>query len=161
RQKGDFAGADEHLRRCQELRQGRQTADEQLEQLMLRAEMGEVTKVHPQLWPYVSEGRPEASLVLEALCAGYLAEHQFPKADHCARKWLDIDPDNIQALVCRGMLEEGQRDFDKAQWFYSRALDLDPERNDVRLRLASALLSFQHDGEAITHFQRLLRREPD
>src|SRR5947209_4632025 len=66
----DFPKADEFLRRYKEL-QG-QTEEEQLERLMLRAQTGEAEKVYHQLWPYVEEERPEASLILQAMTYGLM-----------------------------------------------------------------------------------------
>jgi len=161
RQLGKFDEADEHLCRCQKLRGGHHTEEEQLERLMLRAQTGEVEQVFSLLWPYVEDKKPEASLVLEALCYGSVGEGLTSLAESCMRRWRRIDPNNIQALVCEGWFwEQAAGPTLEAEENYIRALELDPERDDIRFRLALTYLRLQNQKKAIRCFKELLQRDP-
>src|SRR4051794_26968068 len=129
---------------------------------MLRAQTGEAEKVYHQLWPYVKEERPEASLILQAMTYGLMDEHLFGPAEKCLSKWLEYDPDNIEALLAQGLLldRNGQGSVESRE-HYIRALELDPDRADIRLRLALAYLAQQRDREAIEAFKQVLRQQPD
>src|SRR6266540_3993386 len=157
---GDFPKADEHLRRYKDL-QG-QTEEEQLEHLMLRAQMGEVEKVYRELWQYVEDKRPEASMVLQALSYGFLEQQLYAPAKKCLTEWRKLDPDNIQGLVCEGwFLDRDGGGSPEAHKNYARALELDPSRTDIRLRLARSYLAQQNDRKAIEHFKKVLDQQPD
>ncbi|MBI1918212.1 MAG: tetratricopeptide repeat protein [Planctomycetes bacterium] len=157
---GAFPKADEHLNRYKEL-QG-QTEEGQLERLMLRAQTGEVEKVFPLLWRYVEKKRPEAPVVLQALSYGFIEQELNGPAQKCLEKWLELDPDNIQALVIEAWLKDRNgAGTPEARENYLRALDLDPSRADIRLRLAHAYLGQQRDRDAIEAYKQVLRQEPD
>lgn len=161
RQLGKFEEADEHLRRCLDLHGGYPTEADQLERLLLRAQTGEVEVVFPYLWPYVEEKRPEAAAVLEALCYGFVGEQLMAMAERCIRRWRQIDPDNIQALVCEGWFwDQSGGPTPEAQENYARALELDPKRDDIRLRLGIAYLRAQNERKAIACFKEVLRQDP-
>jgi tetratricopeptide (TPR) repeat protein len=158
---GHFKQADQHLNRCKDLR-GEHTEEEQLERLMLRAQTGEVEKVLSKLWPYVEKKRPEASLVLEALSYGFLGQELYVPAQRCLNEWEKIDPDNIQALLYGGwFLDRNGGGSPESREKYLHALELDPSRTDIRLRLAQAYLNQQNDRKAIEHFKQVLKQQPD
>jgi len=156
----NFKEADACLEKARALRGGRQTEAEQLERLMLRAETGNVEEVYPQLWVYVKEDRPEAPLVLEALAYGFLGQRLVLRAEECLGLLLKKQSDNIEALEMKGMLSEFIGAREEATARYSRVLELDPDREESRLRLADVCLKQQHDKQALKHFQRLLQQKP-
>jgi len=157
---GEFSKADEHLRRYKDLKG--QTEEGQLERLMLRAQTGEVEKVFRLLWRYVEEKRPEAPVVLQALSYGFIEQELYGPAQKCLNEWRKVAPDNIQGLVCEAwFLDRNGGGAPEARENYLRALELDPSRADIRLRLAYAYLGQQRDKDAIEQFKQVLRPQPD
>src|SRR5262245_60897607 len=99
----DYKQAEEHLEKCHRLLKGDVTEDYQLERLMLKAEMGEASERFNDLIGYVEKDRPEAPLVLEALCKGFLRVQQTSTAHQLVLKWLEKEPDNVHARMTRGL----------------------------------------------------------
>jgi tetratricopeptide (TPR) repeat protein len=160
RQMNRLDEAEEHLRRCEEL-QGGQTEEQQLESLMIRAQKGDIDEVLPQLWPYVAEEKPQAPLVLEALANAYLGMARERAANECLTRWLEIEPNSVQALILEGVFAERTGNLVQASDSYRRVLELDPARPDVRLDLVVVLLGRQLFDQVIPHGNRLLRDDPD
>jgi tetratricopeptide (TPR) repeat protein len=159
RQQRLYEEAQDHLRRYSALGGG-DTQEVQLEQLMLRAQMGDGDEVFYKLWAYVDEKTPQAPLVLEALSANFLLRNYPFQALGCLSQWKRIDPDNVQRLLYTGWYDELQENTIGARDNYRRALTLDPERTDIRLRLAVLLAGQQQDKEAVAEFQRILEQAP-
>jgi tetratricopeptide (TPR) repeat protein len=159
RQAGDVRKASEHLHRCLQL-QGGVSEDLQLEQLMLRAQTGEVEAVLDRLAVYVTQNRPEAPLVLEALCQGFFFEHRTAPALKCAELWLEREPDNVQALYLKGLCLGDLGIYQPAVESLQRAWDLSPERDDIREQLALALSLAQQYPAAAAHFEALRQKDP-
>src|SRR5439155_15588999 len=132
------------------------------ERLMLRAQTGEVEKVFRLLWRYVEEKKPEASQVLQALSYGFLRQELYGPAQKCLNEWRKVDPDNIQGLVCEAwFLDRNGGGSPEARENYLRALELDPSRADIRLRLANAYLNQQRDRDALEAFKQVLKQQLD
>ena len=161
RRTGDFSRAQYHLDRCFKLQGNRVSEDLQLEQLMLKAQTGEVETVADQLFVYVEQDRPEAPLILEALALGYAREHLLGPASKCAELWVAREPDNPQARYLLGFSLSSQGLFRPAVTNLRRAAELVPERDDIRQQLAHALSGAQFYQEARREFQRVLDRHPD
>jgi tetratricopeptide (TPR) repeat protein len=75
--------------------------------------------------------------------------------------WLEKQPDDDEALVRRGWVEEHTFAMDKAAEDYRKALALRPDRDNVRQRLAEVLLTRNRGAEALAEAEELLRRQPD
>src|SRR5262249_37726772 len=156
-----FADADAELRKIRELRGGRDTEEEQLERLMLRAQTGEVEEVFPSLVGYVKEKKPQESLVVEALADGFVAQRLLVPAEEYVDRWVKLNPNNVEALLLQGAFLEYSGGMLEAEASYTRRPELDAGREETRLRLALVCLGQQHDKEALEHFQRLLRQNPN
>jgi predicted Zn-dependent protease len=131
-----------------------------LEHLLLQAQSGDISAVEETLWKYSEKDKPEKSLVLEALARGYLRMLRSGAALRCLRMLLEREPDHIEALLMRAEIEEGNDETREARADYRRVLELDPERDDVRLSLARNLLNNNLE-EAHALFDYLLHRQPD
>jgi tetratricopeptide (TPR) repeat protein len=131
-----------------------------LERLLLRAQRGDVLDVEQALWSFVQKRRPEAPLVLEALARAYLRMHRLVDAMSAAQLLLAQQPNNVEALVVRAWLREGGSENERTVEDYRRALELLPERDDIRLSFAKALM-LDHPQEARTYFEELLARQPE
>src|SRR5262249_1138400 len=131
-----------------------------LERLLLQAQAGDVSEVEGVLWGYVEKKRPETPLILEALARGYVRMLRLGPAFHCLGMLLEREPDNIEALVLRAWIMGGGGQPGEARKDYRHALEVDPERDDVRLSLARLLVHDSPD-EARPLFEHLAARQPD
>jgi tetratricopeptide (TPR) repeat protein len=159
RQSGNFSLAWEHLHRCRELEKGI-SAELQLEEFLLRAQTGDVDQVYPYLAAYLVQESPQTPLVLEALSHTYLFTFQFPRASECLERWLQLQPDNVQALFLRGTYYSMNTQTESAIKDFRRVLELDSEHIPARLLLAQSLREGHHYEKAAEEYKIVLRQEP-
>src|SRR5207253_2486411 len=82
---------------------------------------------------YVEQGHPDTPLILEALARGYMRQYRLPEARFCLQRWLEIQPDNVQATCLEGQLHfDYERAVSTAMDTYRRAVRLDPEHQEAR-----------------------------
>lgn len=151
--------AESHLKEC--LRRQGTTELLQLEWVLLRAEQGEIDEVASGLWLCVEKGDPETSQILETLALTYLRQQRFLLARTALERWLQKEPDCVQALDWRGWVRERTDDRPGAIQDYEHALRLDSGNDEVRLRLVSLLLDAEQLPQARSHLKRLCERCPD
>ncbi|HBI46454.1 MAG TPA: hypothetical protein DDY78_26915 [Planctomycetales bacterium] len=131
------------------------------EELLLSAECY-VDQTADLCWHYVEDSRADTPLLLESLTRGYLRQYRLGQARLCLDRWLQMQPDNPQALYLEGLLNFDYRhDPSAAIKSYRRAVELDPEHEEARLGLAVALLQNKDFAEAAEHFERLRQCQPD
>ncbi|HEX5273378.1 MAG TPA: tetratricopeptide repeat protein [Gemmataceae bacterium] len=159
RQGGDYPAAERDLQTCIRLQNGA-TAATQMEWLMLRAQRGEVDEVAPGLWYCVEQGHPDSDAILEALARAYMHQFRLGAALECLDRWLARRPDCPRALDWRGWVHERLEQREAARQDYRRALELDPGRSEVRMRLAAMLLDDAKPAEAAPHLERLRHELP-
>jgi tetratricopeptide (TPR) repeat protein len=159
RQRGAFAEAEQHLSRCQQL--GGMTEPLQLEWLLLRCHRGEMDELAPLLLSAVDHGHPESTSILETLAAVYIRQARYHEAMQCLNRWIDLDPQSARALDSRGWLYNQFDGREPAIADYERALQIQPGRSAVRMRLADVLLKSLRHGEAAAHLERLRAEQPD
>ena len=131
-----------------------------LEATLLRCQQGDLS-VEPDLWARVERDDPDSDLILEVLAQAYIDTDQLGRARHCLDLFLERRPEDVQALLGRGWVWEQLFYYDKAAADYRRAVQLDPDNDRARLRLAEALLRAAPPREAADQFERLLRRQPE
>jgi tetratricopeptide (TPR) repeat protein len=153
-----FADAERYLDRY--LRVCGEDDELNLERILLRAEQGEVDAVARFCRALIAQEHAATSLVLEALAAGYARVYRLGESDEILTSWLEREPDNTQALLFRGQSLEMQHRPSDAVDFYRHAVEVDPEHDEVRQRLAAALIDLQQAGEALPHLEHLARRRP-
>jgi tetratricopeptide (TPR) repeat protein len=154
-----YPEAKRHLAECERL-EGSPSVALALEHLLLRAQTGDINTVEETLWKYVEKNKPETPLVLEALARGYLRVLRTGAARRCLQMLLERQPDHVEALLMRAVIEEDNSEAREARADYRRILELDPERDDARLHLAESLLRNDLE-EARALFEHLLARQPD
>jgi tetratricopeptide (TPR) repeat protein len=159
RQAGDIPTAREHLRRCRELQKG-VSEEQQLEEYLVRAQTGEVDEVYPYLRPYLVDEGPLTPLVLEALTRAYTAKYRPELAWKYLSRWLELEPDNVEAVFRRGTWYTQQQNTQGAAANYARVLELDPLRTDARLVYAEILRADKKCEEAAGQYQTVLRQSP-
>jgi predicted Zn-dependent protease len=160
RRLGDFEAAEQHLARCQEIR-GVQSPEVDLEQILIRAERGGMDSVMPYLRSLVEENHPATPLILEAMIRGYMRAFRYGDAAMLVSLWLDRWPDDIQANLYHGYISGQIGSEEKAVESYRRVLELDPEHDEARLRLADLLINRAAAAEALEHLDQLARKRPD
>ncbi len=132
-----------------------------LERMLLRAERGEFESVRKFLWARVEQQQPDAPLVLEALAHAALRFLRLDEMDRYLDRWQALQPDNTQALLFRGAACELRQQRREAASFYRKAVEIDPQHDEARLRLANTLVDLGRGGEARPHLEYLRARQPD
>jgi tetratricopeptide (TPR) repeat protein len=154
RLRGDYGRAEAELVECGRMEKGA-TERTQLEWLLLRAQRGEVDEVAPPLWARVEQGHTEADHALETLARAYLHQLRFQAALRCLDRRLRDGPDAARVRDWRGWAREQLQDRAGALADYRAALEADPGRRAVRLRLVALLLERNDAAGALPHLERL------
>lgn len=159
RSRRSYPDAERHLLVCKEL--GGMTEELQIEFLLVRCERGEVDELAPQLLALVRQNHPESAAILESMALVHMRLTRYPEALGTLDQWIKLAPDSARAhewrgWVCNQMDRRGDAIDD-----YVRALELQPGRTIVRLRLAQMLIDSSRHAEALPHLERLLRLRPD
>lgn len=159
RRAGFFLEALHHLDRCQELA-GDHADVSSLERTLLHAQQGAVAKVEIPLWALVEQNHPDKPLILEALARGYLQVYSLPLADKSLKMLLEEQPTHAEAWFLRAGICEMLGSSADGLEFYRRAVELRPNNDSYRLRLANFLLHSHRAKEALPHLERLYQRQP-
>jgi tetratricopeptide (TPR) repeat protein len=64
------------------------------------------------------------------------------------------------ALYSQGLIYELHRDYEAALAYYSRAVELDPENEELYFRIATGLLRQNRNGEAVQRMEELAGKRP-
>jgi tetratricopeptide (TPR) repeat protein len=161
RSSAKYEEAEFHLNESTRL-QRNVTAQTQTEWFMLRAQRGDFRgEVENGLWNCVLHDDPETSMILEAMARVYMLETRFRPALVCLTKWLEREPDTVRALDWRGWVFEKMESRQPALDDYRRVLELDPDRDEVRIRLANMLVDDSNALDALPHWERLQQTQPN
>jgi tetratricopeptide (TPR) repeat protein len=159
RRVGDFADAEKFQEQYE------QAAGENdnltLEGVLLRAERGEVDAVRDFCQVLVNQDHPDTALVLEAQARGYLRQYRLAEAFRCLKQWQNRQPENPQVFFLKALLYDQNLNRQAAIYCYRWVVELDPERDDARQRLARHLLDRGAGRDALTYVRELLERQPD
>jgi predicted Zn-dependent protease len=159
RRDGDYEEAGKQLGRCTEFGGDQETVS--LERAMLVAQGGDPGRVEGYLLSRLRGQPPQADLIFEALAQGYLKTHRLPEALHCLDRWLEHQPDDVQALLWRGQVLERWNDLEEAVASYRRAVAVDPGHEKARRFLALALVRSDRATEAVERLESLRRQCAD
>jgi tetratricopeptide (TPR) repeat protein len=159
RRAGDLDDAAHSLRRAEQAGWPVEAID--LEKTLAAVQQGDLEGAEPVLASFVQRDHPDKLLILEALVQGCRRTYQLPRALAHLDTWLGSQPDSVRALVWRGetLLLLG-RDRD-ALAAYRQAVEVDPQEDEARLKVAELLLGLHQSEEARAHFTELLNRHPD
>jgi predicted Zn-dependent protease len=160
RESGEFEDA------VAQLQAARRASDEPndgiaFEWALLQAAGGNVREVEAYLQKQADSRPAESHLVWEALAEGYLRTYRILDAMSCLKYWLEGSPDNVRALELRGRTFVMGKGIQRGAIDFRRVLELDPSRDDARLRLTRALLNLGAYDEAAPHLERLAKSRPD
>lgn len=132
-----------------------------LERLLLRAATGEVEAVEAQLLARSTSEGPDAELAFEGLVSGLITRFRWAEAYRYLAKWRERFSQSTAALLLAGKLEEQRQGFELAMGFYRQILEMDPEHDEARLRLATQLVENRRGDEALAHVESLRARLPN
>ncbi len=158
RQAGNHSAAEDHLQACRALQKG-VSEELQLEEYLLRAQKGEVEAVYRYLAPYLYQEGPLTPLVLESLSHAYLLIYRFDLAEKCLLRWLQLEPENIEALNLRGVYYTLKLNDDLAIADLRHVLERDPERTAARIVLAQTLKQRYRYAEAAKEYEIVLQQD--
>jgi len=156
----DYPVAEEHLNICLKLEHGA-SEDTQLEFLLMRAQTGEVEEVAPLLFAYIERQHPDAPMILETISLVYMYHLRYGPAHFALNRWIDEFPDSARAHHYRGWVLERLNQPKLALDDYLRALDLKPDLDQVRVRVAEMHLEDKDPEKALPHLEIVLGRDPE
>ena len=155
---GEFEAADHYLKLCQGVEALSDAAF--LERVLLRACRGEIDAVAQYCYAMLDRQHPDSPLILEALALGNLHLLRFGAAEGALERWLEMAPDEPQAIFLRGRLQLQAANNTEAIEYLRRAVELDPDREEARLLLAGLLLDLGQAQEALPHLELVCQRQP-
>lgn len=152
--------AEKRLQAAQKLAGGA-TDRLQLEYLLLRLTNGDTDEPAVALATYLSNGDPESPAILETLAAAYIRDLRYGPAYSTLVRWIELVPDQAIPYFWRGWVLERLNQAKGAMEDYRKALELDPEMFNARIRVAEMLLEDKKPDEALPHLEQLLKQRPD
>jgi tetratricopeptide (TPR) repeat protein len=159
RKAGDFDETERLLHRCREL--GGDADLIELERLLVGAQRGRLAAVERQLVGRVLQDHPESVLILEVLTVAYLRTYQLHAAQECLRRWLEREPDRLEAWLLRADVAQRLNNRTEALVSYRRVLELDPGNDDARLQMAGHLAHGTDVKGALAEFEYLRKKQGD
>jgi tetratricopeptide (TPR) repeat protein len=109
----------------------------------------------------LQQRHPDSVAILEVLTPAYVQAYQLQNALECVSRWLEYEPDNLQAWHYRSQVFGRLQVVSKVLVSDSRILELDPENDEVRLRYAGELLQANRPQQASGQYQYLRQRLGD
>ncbi len=152
--------AEKRLQAAQKLAGGA-TDRLQLEYLLLRLTTGDTDEPAVALATYLADGDPESPAILETLAAAYIRDLRYGPAYSTLVRWIELVPDQATPYFWRGWVLERLNQAKGAMEDYRKALELDPDMFNARIRVAEMLLEDKRPDEALPHLEYLLRQKPD
>jgi tetratricopeptide (TPR) repeat protein len=159
RRSGDLAAAANHLRAVQNI--GGHDDGVDLEFTLLRLQQGDVKSVERGLEGLLERNDPDTIPILEVLTPAYIQSYQLDKALECTRRWLEREPDRVEAWRYRAQIFGRKQSSAELVASYQRILDLDPDDDESRLRLAAELIASRQFAEALEQYRDLRTRRGD
>lgn len=160
RMRGDFAQAEAFLNEAGEL-QGGATEASQIEWVLLRCQLGEMDAVAPSLNYSVSQGCPDSGAILETMSRVYFQESRLIESLVCLDRWVAMEPTSARAFDVRSGVYLVLGKSPEAIADCERALELEPDRSWVRLRLIHLYLREVNPEAARPHLEYLQATQAD
>jgi tetratricopeptide (TPR) repeat protein len=151
---GDLTGAEAHLKQCLRLQNG-PSEDTQLEFLLLRLQAGEEDEVAPELFRLVDQKHRESPVILESVARAYMLRLRYGPAYNCLNRWTKMFPGAAKPYYWRGWVLERLDNPREAMKEYQKAIELDPDMAQARLRIAEMHLEDNQPQRALDHLERL------
>jgi predicted Zn-dependent protease len=136
------------------------TDDYVRESFLLLAAQGELDRAEKYCQDLIARKDPATPLALEALVSGCMRQYRLTEGTAFLQHWLDLRPNDTRALLFQVGLDQIRSHADQVMAGYRRVLQLDPEYDSARLRLAAALLDTRQYQEALSQLEALRQRQP-
>lgn len=104
---------------------------------------------------------PGAAFLKKELVVLYLQKKDHQKALEIIEGQLHVDPDNVEALVIYGRIQQTVKQTDAAKKTYLKILALNPKLQNIYLFLGGIYMDENNLSEAREIYQRLLEHFPD
>lgn len=159
RKAGNFDETERLLNRCSEL--GGDVDAILVEQLLVQVQRGRLSDVEGPLVGRIFQDHPDSVAILEVLTLAYIQTYQLASAQECLRRWLEREPDRLEAWLLRAYVFTRLNNSGEALASYRRAFELDPNNDDTRLQMAGHLAHQNFTDQALEHFEFLRRKQGD
>ena len=104
---------------------------------------------------------PGAAFLKKELVVLYLQKKEHQKALEIIEGDLHVDPNNVEALVIYGRIQQTVKQTDAAKKTYRKILDLNPKLQNIYLFLGGIYMDENNLSDAREIYQRLLEHYPD
>jgi Tfp pilus assembly protein PilF len=130
------------------------------ESALVLAARGEVDETAKYCQELLERQDPATPLILEAVVLGCMQKYRLSQAAALLQRWLDVNPDDTQALFLQCYFDHLRQAPEAAIARYHRVLQLDPEHDSARVQLAASLVEQRQYAEALPHLELLQQRQP-
>jgi predicted Zn-dependent protease len=122
---------------------------------LIMAAQGAIDKAAEYCMPLLERKDAAAALALEALVSGCTRQYRLAEAAAFLQRWLEIRPDDTQALLYQCHFDHMRGQLEEAVPRYYHVLQLDPEHYSARHQLAATLVELRRFLEALSHLEML------
>jgi tetratricopeptide (TPR) repeat protein len=91
----------------------------------------------------------------------FFDEKRFQKALETYKKALEVEPENIDALICCGLCYRNLEEYDKAIEYYDNALEIEPDNKTALNNIGYVLECKGKIEEAIEYYNKSLEVDPN
>ncbi|MBC7815782.1 MAG: tetratricopeptide repeat protein [Planctomycetaceae bacterium] len=155
---GRFAEMRTHLQKARDL--GFPIDRLKREQLLAIAQSGKIREIEPQLADLFSSPGEDGREICEAVVSGMLVCYRLQEAFTILEAWRRDFPTDAQPDVVEGLYYFQKGGWLKAVESFEKAIQMAPDRVEVRLHLANALLQLQRLDDARRHYLACLKTTP-
>lgn len=132
----------------------------QREQWLALAQAGQMKEAEPHLQELLMNAGEDGPEICEAYVNGYLRLYRISPALRLLDAWQADFPDDPRPHFCRGVVWRHLRQRAKAAEEFNRALRIDPDDVESRLRLATVLAELHEFESAATEYAACLQQRP-
>jgi tetratricopeptide (TPR) repeat protein len=104
---------------------------------------------------------PEAIYLQKELVKLYLEQKDKEKALGAVKKIIEKNPNDAEALVMHGKIEQGLEHFENAKEAYKKVIAIDPEQQDIYFLLGGLYLDENDPVKALPVYKQLVEHFPD
>ena len=131
------------------------------EQRLALAQLGQLQESLPHLPAMLADPQDDASDICEAYISGYLLTYQFNPANGLLEAWIKDCPDDPQAFFVQGRIYDELSNYKDAAESFEAALELAPDRTDIRIRYARTLTDLHRYDDAGEQYELLIAELDD
>ncbi|MGQ9607206.1 MAG: tetratricopeptide repeat protein [Thermogutta sp.] len=146
RHQGDLEHADWLLTQAERL--GLDPRRTRRERWLLQAQSGDLQAAEPHLAELLIDQEGDALETCQAYVLGYFANLRFDDARRLLDTWRQDHPQDAQVHYLQGYLSQAIAHFPEAVEAYQKAIAIQPDRDELRCRLAEVLMELGKYDEA-------------